>query len=77
MQDYPPFANRGRRKPKPHGPEPHEIQDAGASLWIAAAVVFAALVVVVTFNQVNLRNDGAPFLIVPPGHVALPPAGDS
>ena len=70
MQDYPPFADRGRRKR-----EPHEIRDTGASFWIAAAVVFAALVVVVTFNQVNLRNDGAPFLMVPTGQVGAPPAG--
>jgi len=60
MQDYPPFSDRGRRKR-----EPHEIHDTGASFWIVAAVVFAALVVIVTFNQVNLRNDGAPFLMVP------------
>ncbi len=70
MQDYPPFADRGRRKR-----QPHETRDAGAGLWIAAAVMIAALVVIVTFNQVNLKNDGAPFLIVPPSPVATPPAG--
>ncbi|MBU4530382.1 MAG: hypothetical protein KUA43_00845 [Hoeflea sp.] len=70
MQDYPPFANRDRRKR-----ETHDINDTGASLWIAAAVVIAALVVIVTFNQVNLRNDGAPFLIVPPGQMSTPSGG--
>ncbi|MBC7282251.1 hypothetical protein [Hoeflea sp.] len=75
MQDYPPFANRGHRKREPDGPEPHEINDTGASLWIAAALVIAALVVIVTFNQVNLKNDGAPFLIVPPSQVAMPSTG--
>ncbi|WP_152599422.1 hypothetical protein [Hoeflea sp. BAL378] len=77
MRDSPPFAHRGRSKRKPHDTEPHDIHDSGASLWIAAAVVTAALVVFVTFNQVNLRNGGAPFLIVPPGPVAAPPSGGS
>ena len=75
MQDYPPFPNRGRREREPHDPEPHEINDAGAGLWIAAAVMVAALVVIVTFNQVNLKNDGAPFLILPPSQVPTTPAG--
>ena len=75
MRDSPPFAHRGRSKRKPQDHEPHDIGDSGASLWIAAAVVSAALIVFVTLNQVNLKNGGAPFLIVPPSPVAAPPSG--
>lgn len=72
MQDYPPFANRVRDERRPHGYEPHEIQDTGATLWIAVVVVVAALAVVLAFSQDKLKNGGAPFMIVPSGQVTVP-----
>lgn len=77
MQDFPPLADRGRRERKRHGYEPQDIHDTGASTWIAALLIIAAVAVFMAFSQSSLKNGGAPFIIVPPSQNALPSAGNS
>ena len=73
MSDNPPFANRGRRESDQHGYEPHEANATGPTLWITVVLITAALAVILTFSQDNLKNGGAPFLIVPPSQITMTP----
>lgn len=75
MQDYPPFADRGRREHGEHGYERNDRHDTGASLWVATATVIIALAALLLFSQDNLRNGGGPFVITPPGQVRTAPVG--
>lgn len=75
MQDYPPFADRGRRERGEHGYEQHDRTDTGASLWIAVTSIIIALALLMLFSQERLSNGGAPFVITPPSQVNPAPNG--